>query len=536
MPRQRSSQRSVVVAQRKRFGCETPRVFTEPLRELTPATSKGFECIEFAEEILELELLPWQKWLLIHALELLADGTYRFRTIVLLVARQNGKSTLMQVLSLWRMYADGAPLVIGTAQNLDIAEEQWAGAVELAESVPVLADLIAHVDRTNGKKALRLTTKERYKVAAASRRGGRGLTGWLILLDELREHQSWDAWAAVTKTTMAIALAQIWAASNAGDASSIVLRFLRKLAHKALGDPDGINADVNALDVAPDLEDDDLIEDEDSLGIFEWSAPPGCAISDRDGWAQANPSLGYTITEKAIAAAARTDPEWVFRTEVLCQWSEGTLDGPFPTGVWEKPANLPDGSVDPDGGCLDNTSKRRKKSPLAVGIDTSWDRSTTYIAWAAFRKDGLIHVEVAARRAGTDWAIPYLTERVKKLGITAVAFQANGAPVSSLKDEAEAADIPFIPWQGSDLGRWTGLFYDNVRSRKIRHHTQPALDIAAAVASTRPMGDSWIWDRKHSPADIAPLVAVTAAVGALLNDEPEFESAYADDDAELLVL
>jgi phage terminase large subunit-like protein len=40
---------------------------------------------------------------LIHALELLPDGTFRFRTVVLLVARQNGKSTLMQVLTLWRM-------------------------------------------------------------------------------------------------------------------------------------------------------------------------------------------------------------------------------------------------------------------------------------------------------------------------------------------------------------------------------------------------------------------------------------------------
>jgi hypothetical protein len=31
----------------------------------------------------------------------------------------------------------------------------------------------------------------------------------------------------------------------------------------------------------------------------------------------------------------------------------------------------------------------------------------------------------------------------------------------------------------------------------------------------RPMGDSWVWDRKHSPTDIAPLVACTAAVWAL---------------------
>src|SRR3546814_3017701 len=54
---------------------------------------------------------------------------------------------------------------------------------------------------------------------------------------------SWDAWGAITKTTNARANAQIWALSNAGDATSIVLRYLRKMAHKALDDPDGINAD-----------------------------------------------------------------------------------------------------------------------------------------------------------------------------------------------------------------------------------------------------------------------------------------------------
>jgi hypothetical protein len=77
-------------------------------------------------------------------------------------------------------------------------------------------------------------------------------------------------------------------------------------------------------------------EDDDSVAIFEWSAPPGCDIRDRDGWAQANPSLGYTITERTIASACRTDPEWIFRTEVLCQWSEGSLEGPFPPDSWER--------------------------------------------------------------------------------------------------------------------------------------------------------------------------------------------------------
>lgn len=530
------------------MGSETPRIFTPPLRELTPLTSRGYECIDFAADVLDITLLPWQKWLLIHALELAEDGTFRFRYIVLLVARQNGKSTLMTVLSLWRMYVDSAPLIIGTAQNLDVAEEQWQTAVDIAEAIPELAAEIAEaggIVKTNGKKTLKLTTGERYKVQAASRRGGRGLSGDLVLLDELREHQTWDAWAAVTKTTIAKAYAQIWAASNAGDASSVVLRFLRKLAHLALGDPDNINDTGILPDIEVDYDEEDdtepafVIDDDDSLGIFEWSAPPGCAINDRDGWAQANPSLGYTIREKELAAAAKTDPEWVFRTECLCQWSEGTLEGPFPPGVWDKPAEiLVDGVMvyDDNGGCLDHSSKRKKSSVVGVGIDTSWDRSTTYVAMAGWRKDGLIHVEMVAQRAGTDWAIPWVAERAKSKNIKNVSFQTNGAPVSSLTDAANAAEFSFLPWQGADLGRATGDFYDKVRGRMIRHLMQPALDIAAATAVTKPAGDAWYWDRKHSPADAAPLIAATAAVFALLGGEEEIESAYADDDYDLITL
>ena len=72
------------------LGSETPRIFTPPLRKLTPKTTLGFAAIEFAEDVCQVTLYPWQKWLLLHALELHPDGGFRFRTIVVLVARQQG--------------------------------------------------------------------------------------------------------------------------------------------------------------------------------------------------------------------------------------------------------------------------------------------------------------------------------------------------------------------------------------------------------------------------------------------------------------
>lgn len=494
---------------------------TPPKRELTPETSRGYACIEFAESILEIELWPWQKALLIRALELNEDGTYRFKTILLLVARQNGKSTLMQVLSLWRMYADGAPLVIGTAQSLDIAEEQWMGAVEIAESIPELAELIEHVDRTNGKKALRLNTGERYKVAAASRRGGRGLSGDLVLLDELREHQNWQAWSAVTKTTMARRLAQVWAASNAGDLASVVLRHLRSLAHRALDWPDGKDGMV---ELPPDAAEDG----DDSLGIFEWSAAPDRDVWDRDGWCEANPSMGYTIDARSISAAASTDPEWVFRTEVLCQFVNMAGLGPFPAGSWAA-------SLDAKADRAARGALRDASRPACYGIDMSHDRTMVHVAIAYWDTEGRPRVEIAAQRSGPDWLIPWLTSPDRRVRPEHVAMQRRGAPISSLWEAFEDAGLEPYPWEGSQLAGWHGVFFDLLRSSvsdvdpmvRLTHGGQPVLDVPANSATVKALGDGWVVDRKASPTDPSALVAAIAAVGLLMtNPSPAFESAY----------
>lgn len=503
------------------YGQEQPRIFTPPLRPLTPVTSLGFSVIEFAEDVIHLDLMPWQRWLLIHMLEQLPNGSLRYRTVVLLMARQNGKSTISMVLALWFMYVWGAPLIIGTAQDLDMAEEIWQGAVDLAQETPELERLIRHVFRVNGKKQMVLRTGERYKVRAANRRAGRGLSGDLVLLDELREHQSWDAWGAVSKTTMAKADALVFALSNAGDATSVVLRYLRRTVHAALGDPDGINAD-EALDPSEnDQPDEDVEVDEGSLGLFEWSAPPDTPLRDRDGWAMANPALGHTITERTIASAVRTDPEWVFRTEVLCQWSEGTLEGPFPAGSWEA-------SADPD-------SVRATDSPIALCVDVAWDRSHSCIGLAALRSDGLAHIEVIASRAGTEWVAGWLRSDERSSAILAapVAVQARGAPVSSLLPEFTEARVPVVEWGGTDLGVATGEFYDRIRAavgegsgtQQLRHRSQPLLNVAAATAATRPVQDAWLWDRRRSPTDVSPLIAVTGALWALQHGQPR-TSAY----------
>jgi hypothetical protein len=535
-----------------RLGSDRPRIWTPPLRPLTRKTSLGFEAIDFGLDVLGINLYPWQQHLLISGLELhpdfttaAADPMYRFDTVLVLAARQNGKTETMKVLALWKMYLDRPPAgrtttVIGTAQDLTTSEKTWDEVVSLAEDVDDLADEITAVDKTNGKKALRLVGKHAYLVKAASRRGARGFTGDLVMLDELREHQTWDSWGASTKTTLARPRSQVWCFSNAGDAASIVLWHLRA---QAMLDAEGVGpGELEAFTGALLAEPDEDEEIGSSLGIMEWSAPPGCGKWDRGGWAAANGSMGRAVTERKIAAAAKTDPEWVFRTEVLCQWRPTAAGGPFPDGAWES-------GIDPLSAIVEG-------SPLVVCVDVSHDRTMSYIAVAGRRSDGHVHAEIVAMRAGTEWVVPWLTaaERPTWAAITA---QTNGAPVSSLlekpKDEtsyrfrrADAAPdsqpvVESVEWSGPELAKASGQLYDLVRlpnaddpadasKRRIYHLPQPVLDLPATSAATRPMGDGWVIDRKKSEHDAAPLVAVFGAVWLLLQFKPPTRSAYEDSD------
>lgn len=487
--------------------------------------------------MLGIVLLPWQQWLLIHMLELLEDGTLRFRTIIVLVGRQNGKSTVMKVLALWLMYVYGTRLILGTAQDLSVAEDLWEETVQMAEEDEDLAAEIRKVTTRNGARAFVLDSGAQYKVKAASRRGGRGKTAEVVVLDELREHQNFDAWAAITKTTLSLAEYLIIGLSNAGDPKSVVLRHLRRMAHLALGDPDGIwsGTDDDAEDVADELEeyDGDDVEPDD-LAIFEWSAAPGSNPGDRDQWAQANPSMNYTLPERNLASAFKKDPPDVWLTECLCQWPDFAADGLFPAGQWEA-------GIDVD-------SRIAEGAPRSFSVDVAWDRTASSIAVAGRREDGLMHTEVVANRAGTAWVLDWFDDEARIArngGRMTVVVQAKGAPVASLIDDLKTLEhLDVVEWGGTDLGAGCGKYFDLVKASGLVerdglppvrgglvHLPQPILNVAAQNAVAKPLGDSWVLNRKGSASDISPLHASVGAVWhALQHEPPPDRSVYEDND------
>jgi hypothetical protein len=449
----------------KLTGHTEPRLFTPPLRPLTRGTTRGFEVIDFAEAI-GAPLLPWQEWVVKHALELNRDGSYRFRTVLVLVARQNGKSHLKRIISLWRLYMDGARMLLGVAQDLSLAREQWQMALDLVLRCPALTAELGKRSHRNGDEWFELSGG-RYKISAANRSAGRGLSIDELTIDELREQRSWDAWSALYFTTMARPKAQIWAMSNAGDDQSVVLNQLRASA---------------------------LARTDPTLGLFEWSAPDGCDLGDRHGWACANPALGHLMNESAIISAKATSTPGVFRTEVLCQKVD-QLDGAIDLAAWR------DGE-DQAG----NLSGQRSR--IGACFDISPDGSDAALAVAAVLDDGRVRVELAGHWESAEEALremPALLDRINPAATGWYPTGPGGAFSPMLRQRPNAVELT-----GSKAAEACMGFAQLAETRKILHGAQHILDTQVSNAQKIPAADGWRFGRK----DKKPVNAAYAAAGA----------------------
>lgn len=522
-----------------RKGNAEPRLFTPPLSELTPETSLGFEIIEFAENILGIELRPWQKWLFIHALELDPETgytDYRFRQVVVLVGRQNGKTLIMIVLGLWRLFVDGAAEILSTAQNLAVAEKTLKDAFKIAKATPVMAKYLPYrmergqwvpfMRTANGSNQIELSSVPDglehvldvfgampawYVVATNG--GGRSFSADVALLDEVREHRNEDVWDSVAPTTAERPRNQIWAFSNAGDKRSVVLRRLRNVGLSALNSGD---------------------TSEERLGLFEWSAAEGRSIFDPEGWAEANPSMGYgNRTERDMKALAKqaVDPEVKdaseagFKTEYMCQWVDTLEQGKITRELWEALAD-PLSAV-PEG------------TKIHVGVDVGVEGGATHVAVAFLRPDGKWHVEVVASRSGFRWVVEWLRSRENTWFSGSIGVQSSGnAPAAALAPLLSEAGFDVVEWRGPD---WTGsvtAYYTALQEglvahpgRDPLHPDEPTLlEVSATGVKDRKFGDVFVWDREKSVGDAAPFIATNIAWWMGNRVQDEFVSAYAGDD------
>ena len=290
---------------KKLLGATKPRLYTPFL------TGKNkLQDVKDLCTIVGIDLLPWQEYVLKDMLTVDKAGLWIRKTNLILVARQNGKTHLARMLILAHLIKWETNVLI-MSSNRSMALDTFRQVTQLIETNDHLKGFVKQIRYANGTESIEMLSGARLDVVASTRDGSRGRTvNGLLFIDELREIDE-EGYRAAMPTTRAHAGSHILLTSNAGDAFSKVLNDLRE----------------RALDHPPK-----------SFGFYEYSAPQYCKINDRVAWAQANPALGYTITEEAIEEAISTSPIENTRTETLCQWID-SLSSPWPHGVLEETSN-----------------------------------------------------------------------------------------------------------------------------------------------------------------------------------------------------
>jgi hypothetical protein len=440
---------------------------------------------------LRYPLRPWQRHAAIHGLELLPDGRPRFRTVLLELGRQQGKTNLIAVIVSWWQFAVRVPLVLGTSTKLDYARESWNRCCRLVEAAPALADLRARRWRreANGEQESWSIEGARYKIAAANEEGGRSLTIHRLILDELRQHHTYAAWGALVNAGNDVDDFQTWCLSNAGTARSVVLNELH----------DACVADLHTDTPA-----------DPRTGILSWSCPPGALETDLTALAWSTPQLGRSTDPDVLLAAARralaTGGELLtsFRTEVMCIRTLAA-DPAIDAAAWER-AKQP--------GTLDGVR-------VAACLDVAPDLEHATLAVAG-RDGDTIRVEVVA--AWTDLAacraeLPALVARIRPAALGWFPGGPGAALDTELRDRRKTG-IRGWPPRGvrvAELGTATPAvcmgYAALVATGGVRHSGQDLLDAQTAVAEKRDRGDGWVYDRRTGTT--THVDAVYAAAGAV---------------------
>lgn len=499
-------------------GRAEPRLWTPPLRDLGTAehpnydATYGWDVIAFARDVLGQPLDPWQEFVVVHAGELLPDGRPRFRTVLVLVARQNGKTFLLKVLALYWLFVERHEMILGTSTTLSTAKESWTAAINMAESSPYLSEEIANIRRAAGEEALIAQFGGRYKIAAANRRGGRGLTIHRLILDELREHETWDAYDAAVPATSAVFNAQVWGISNLGDDKSVVLDALRRPALEFLetgqGDP--------------------------RLGLFEWSAPAGADPCDLEALAYANPSLGGRMDPDVLLGAARRavlagGAELAgFRTEVMNQRvAQG--DPAIEPAAWTAAA-----SAEP----FDFSAHRRT---TAYCLDVSLAQDHVSLV-GAVKVGDVVHVAVRASWTGPSCVeqarteLPGLLEETKPAVLGWFENGPTAALTADLEQRPGRSDWPprgmRVEKLGADMAPACMGLAEQVLNGHVSHGNDPMLNHQVGQAERLRHGDRWVFGRRGSgPIDGAYALAGAVHLARTLRVRPPMRPVRGSDQA-----
>jgi len=436
-----------------------------------------------------LVLEPHQVNVLDGALGERPDGRWAAFEVGVVEPRQNGKGGIITARELAGLYLFGEELQTHTAHRFDTCLEGFRRIRDLIVDTPDLSRRVRRISDSHGQESIELANPtQRLLFKARSKGSGRGFSGDVVYLDEA--FYLLDL-GALLPTMSARPNPQLWYLSSA-PLPRIESDTLRRLSKRGRAGARGRKRSGR-------------------LAYFEWCAKVKADPKDREAWqaevaallddprarAEANPGLGYRLTNEFMDTeqAAMTADDYA--RERLGIYPD------IEDEVGEPPAI--------DGGDWAACKAPASKSvgPVVLAFEVSVDRKWSAVAAASVSTVGGKHVEVVENAPGTGWVVDWLLTRQETLEPTAIVCNPSG-PAGGLLAECNARGVRITEASQSEFAKASQAACDEITNHAWRHLGQPELDKAVGAALKRTSGDSFVFDRRGE-VDISPFVAVTLA-------------------------
>lgn len=473
--------------------------------------SEGDRCVRFGVRI-GLRCMPWE-WMIVRAILSLLPANewglrlYTHRNVVIECTRQQGKTLILILVILWKLFKRRRRVVY-TAQQWATVEDVFDRVVAVIDRVPSLKRRLAKEPSKKDNRGvimLKPQAGDKHVVKAdfgpRTQHFARGFTE----IDDLILDEAYDL---VPKET-----ANLTGAQAASDNPQTIMA----------STPPVIDEHPNCHRFSGFVR---TIIAGGAAGLYGvlFRAPKHLKRTDPAAYPLAQPSYGvvgndremeaYLQGAKTIADLALFDADWL-------GW--GKYPPPESVIISEISAEL-------------WTDMRAKQPPTFIGspaLGLHQDAGTgQWIMTAAWYTDrGLAHLEIGyMERATSTEVVTAIVQLVTVWDPAAVAIKAK-SDAAAIEAELIKAGVEPVMVNSAEWSRWCGGFLNAAIGSKMSHRGQKTLDDAAAraVRKNLPAG-GFVWDAEAAAGSAAALDSATLAHGALLafgrHDEPPPKPAY----------
>jgi hypothetical protein len=539
------------LAQEKLYGSQRPRFWTCPPRHVHPAEgcracalqageypagtgcgdTQALDVLAWAADAAGYEPDPWQSWFLTNALGVLPDATWAASDVGLIVSRQNGKGTILEIRELGGLFVLGEELVIHTAHEFKTSAEHFRRVKAVFDDHPALRKRVKRIAGSHGEEAIELFPQPtlifgpgrkqvtrrvagRLRFLARSKGAGRGFSCDCLVYDEAMI-LSEDQIAASLPTMSARPNPQIWYMGSAGDEDSAQFGSVRGRVVKDTKDLCGAEWSIDPHnDACPR---DEIVGRETNYFIT-------CGKhDDRDdprSWAKANPGYGYRISERFTRNTEMANmPPFKFDRERLG------------VGAWPQP-EAPWAVINEIAWAKLAVTQEQAGFPVqpivfALDIDEDGRSATISAAWDHPGKKIVLEIPKGCSRQGSDWLIEKADQLYRKRVPLAMVIPKSGPAAALIPDGKKLWRERCVEIGTAEEAAAFAWLLQGVRGEAFWHFGQegaPTLWHAVATAATRVVGDGGkAWSRRDSESDITPVTSATLAAYVLNRDRRSYD-------------